>query len=132
MKSEKMIIALTLLFASSFAAASECVNEQGQDISNQPEVFQAMIAKAENCTQAADLARACAWGSSLDVATTAKAVTVCEAQLGKLEAPKKDLDLLASMRARCNAHFDKDGGTLAQSTTAFCHLSAVEFIVDLF
>ncbi|MBO9666196.1 MAG: hypothetical protein J7501_05230 [Bdellovibrio sp.] len=131
MKTIKTILIAGSLLISSFAMADQCVDKNGNDIYNTPDVFQELISKSENCYQAAKLAHACAYGSSMDNYTTALASTVCYNELKTLPAKKADLNLLKSMSARCQAHFDKDGGTMARSITAFCHLEAVEFIVKL-
>ncbi|WP_413287480.1 hypothetical protein [Bdellovibrio sp. HCB337] len=131
MKSLNAILVAGCLFASTFAMAAECVDKNGKDIYNQPDVFQELISKSANCYEAVQLAEACAYGASMDVYTTALASDVCMIELGKHSPKQEDLSLLDTMHARCNAHFDEDGGTLARSATAFCHLSAVQFVVNL-
>ncbi|QLY24261.1 hypothetical protein [Bdellovibrio sp. KM01] len=131
MNSMKALIAAMVLAAAPVAMARECTDAQGNDILSQPAVFQELISKAANCYEAKELAEACAWGSSLDVRTAANAYAVCEANLAKFNPPKADTDLLNTMEARCQAHFDAEGGTMARSATAYCHLSAISFIVNL-
>lgn len=131
MNSMKAIIAVLILAAAPMAMARECTDAQGNDISNQPEIFQELISKAANCYEAKELAQACAWGSSLDSTTAFNAYAVCEKDLAKFKAPKADTDLLKTMEERCQAHHDPNGGTMAISSTAYCHLSAISFIVNL-
>ncbi|MNK94425.1 hypothetical protein D3C87_1146270 [compost metagenome] len=131
MKMIQSLLSLMIFATTSMAMAVECVDAKVNDITNQPEVFQELISKKKNCYEAADLARACAWGSSLDVSTVATATTVCDDQMNKLAPEKEDLDLLTAMYNRCDAHHDENGGTLAQSATAYCVLSAIEFVVNL-
>lgn len=131
MKMIQCLLSLLIFATTSMAMAVECVDAKGNDITNQPEVFQELISKKKNCNEAAELARACAWGSSMDVSTVVTATTVCDDQLNKLAPQKADLDLLTAMYNRCEAHHDADGGTLAQSVTAYCSLSAIVFVVNL-
>ncbi|WP_413578135.1 hypothetical protein ACLVWU_06290 [Bdellovibrio sp. HCB290] len=131
MNTVKALIAVMVLAAAPTAMARECTDANGNDISNQPPVFQELISKSENCYQAVELAKACAWGSSLDVRTASLAYGVCETELATLKPAKVDTDLLATMNERCGAHHDPNGGTMARSFTAYCHLNAIDFIVSM-
>lgn len=127
---KKLLIAVTLLVGSvSFGA--ECVNEKGEDIFNQPEVFQAMIEKADSCYAAKNLAEACAYGSGLDVSTAGTAYGVCAAELQKNKPSKKLTDTLSSMNSMCNKKYANEDGSMYRSMNAFCQLSAVEWILNI-
>jgi hypothetical protein len=127
---KKLLIALTLLVGSvSFGA--ECVNEKGEDIFNQPEVFQAMIEKSESCYAAKSLAEACAYGSSLDVMTAGTAYAVCDKELQNNKPSKKLISTLNSMNKMCNDKYAKEDGTMYRSMNAFCRLTAVEWILGI-
>ncbi|WP_413587088.1 hypothetical protein [Bdellovibrio sp. HCB274] len=131
MNSLKALFAVMVLATATTTMAAECKDTKGNDIYNNPPVFQALISQAENCYQAAELAGACAWGSGLDVRTAGLAYAVCEADLAKRQPVKADTDLLTAMVERCGAHHDPDGGSMGRSFTAFCQLNAIEFIVKM-
>lgn len=127
---KKLLIALTLLVGSvSFGA--ECVNEKGEDIFNQPEVFQAMIEKADSCYAAKNLAEACAYGSGLDVSTAGAAYGVCATELQKNKPSKELTKTLSSMNTMCNKKYANEDGSMYRSMNAFCQLSAVEWILNI-
>lgn len=127
---KKLLIALTLLVGSvSFSA--ECVNEKGEDIFNQPEVFQALIEKADSCYAAKNLAEACAYGSSLDVMTAGTAYEVCDKELQSNKPSAQLTSTLNSMNTMCNDKYANEDGTLYRSMNAFCRLSAVEWILGI-
>ncbi|WP_413580990.1 hypothetical protein [Bdellovibrio sp. HCB288] len=131
MKAIRLLITLSALLITSMAMAKECVDAQGNDILNTPQVFRELIEKSNNCHSAVELAKACAWGSMVDVFTAGAAYEVCHTQLAKMNPDKADSALLVSMSERCDAHHNTDGGTMAKSTTAFCHMNAIEFVVKL-
>ncbi|MEK2690828.1 hypothetical protein [Bdellovibrio sp. GT3] len=131
MKAIRLLITLSALLITSMAMAKECVDAQGNDILNQPQAFRELIEKSNNCHEAVELARACAWGSMVDVYTAGAAYEVCHTQFSKMNPDKADSALLVSMSERCVAHHDNEGGTMAKSTTAFCHMNAIEFVVNL-
>ena len=109
----------------------ECTDSSGEDILNQPEVFQELISNAGSCYEAAGMARACAWGSSLDVSTAGLAADVCRNELATLSPEKQTTDLLESMTEACFDKYAEAQGTLAKSMSAFCRLDALSWIVDL-
>ena len=121
-------MAMTL---SSISFAAECVNEKGEDITSQPEVFQALIAKADSCYAAQNLAEACAYGSSLDVSTAGEAYQVCSAELAKNRPSKELSNTLKKMVSLCNKRYENEQGTMYRSFNAYCNLSAISWIVNL-
>ncbi len=121
-----------LVFALSTSAfAAECVNEKGEDIYNQPDVFQTLIQKSESCFQAKGLAEACAYGSSVDVSTAGYANGVCANELAKQRPSKKLQATLNAMNDLCNRKYENEDGTMYRSMNAFCRLSATEWILNL-
>lgn len=127
---KKLLIVLTLLVGSvSFSA--ECVNQKGEDIFNDPEQFQALIEKADSCYAAKNLAEACAYGSGLDVSTAGAAYEVCAVELEKNKPSKQLTETLSSMKSMCNEKYVNEDGSMYRSMNAFCHLSAVEWILGI-
>lgn len=124
-----LIALLTLTSTASFA--QDCVDADGNDILNKPEVFHDLIDKAESCYAATNLAEACAWGSSLDVTTAGKAFDVCTMELSNNNPSRKLTKLLTTMRETCTETYDKHEGTLYRSMNAYCHLSAINWINNL-
>ena len=127
----KTLLVLIAFAMSSSVFAADCVNEKGEDILNQPEVFQALIEKADSCWAAKSLAEACAWGSSLDVATAGAAYSVCQKDLDKNKPSKSLTQTLNKMNSMCNAKYSKMDGTLYRSMNSYCQLTAIGWIVDL-
>lgn len=119
------------LMTASLSFGAECVNEKGEDIYNQPEVFISLIEKAESCYAAQELASACAYGSSLDIQTAGAAYGVCEAELAKTNPSKELTDLLAGMKNKCNEKYADAQGTMYRSMNSFCHLSAIDWILGI-
>lgn len=122
------LIAMTLSFA---AGASQCVDSNGKDITAEPEVFQALIAKKASCYEAKELAEACAWGSGLDVSTAEAAYGVCSTELVKAKPSKANKTLLASMKNACTSKYKNQAGSMYRSMNAYCHLTSIGFIVNL-
>jgi hypothetical protein len=127
----KKLIVMCLLAVSSTAFSAECVNEKGEDIYNQPEVFQTLIENADSCYKAEQLASACAYGSSLDIMTAGSAYAVCEKELQQNKPSKKITATLNQMVAMCNAKYSKLDGTMYRSMNAFCNLSAIQWILGV-
>ena len=111
--------------------AADCLDSKGADISSQPEVFTSLIENAESCNEAVKMAEACAWGSSLDVFTAGTAYTVCDKELQKEKPTEVVSALLNSMMNTCNDKYENEEGTMYRSFNAYCHLSAVEWILDI-
>jgi hypothetical protein len=92
-----------------------------------PEKIQQAIAGAASCSQAADVAEACAWGSSIDVQFVATASETCAGSLSAMTAADKALrDKLGNA---CVTALSEEGGTLGQSMIAFCQLH-VDVVFD--
>ncbi|MCC2679802.1 MAG: hypothetical protein K0R29_2378 [Pseudobdellovibrio sp.] len=127
----KMLLIALMMTAGSITFGAECVNEKGEDIYNQPEVFLALIEKADSCYSAQQLASACAYGSSLDVQTAGTAYGVCEAELAKQNPSKKLTALLANMKSLCNKKYEDAQGTMYRSMNSFCHLSAIDWVLGI-
>lgn len=127
---KQLLIASTLLVGSvSFSA--ECVNEKGEDIFGQPEVFQALVEKADSCYAAKNLAEACAYGSGLDVSTAGAAYGVCATELEKNKPSKQLTETLSSMKSMCTEKYINEDGSMYRSMNAFCHLSAIDWILGI-
>jgi len=126
-----MLMIALIMTAGSLSFGAECVNEKGEDIYNQPEVFLALIEKADSCYSASQLASACAYGSSMDVQTAGTAYGVCATELEK-ENPSSELSgLLANMKSLCNKKYENAQGTMYRSMNSFCHLSAIEWVLGI-
>ncbi len=125
-----VVPALVLAFANS-SFAGECVDKKGKDITQTPEVFQQLISEAGSCYEASDLAKACAWGSSLDVSTAGAAYDVCHKELTTAKPSKELTDLLTKMTSLCGQKYRNEEGTLYRSMHAYCNLSALVWVVNL-
>ncbi len=119
------------LVSSQNGLAAECVDSNGQDIFTQPEVFFGIIEKSESCYQAVEMAEACAYGSSLDVATAGAAYGICEKELNAQNPAKELTVLLTTMQTTCSEKYDKEEGTMYRSMNAFCQLSALEWVLNI-
>lgn len=128
LKSSLLFVAL---FFSQLSLAGECVDENGNDIYNQPEVFSALIESSEYCFEAKQLAEACAYGSSLDSMTAGLAYSVCERELEAQGPSVELLDLLTKMQGLCSDKYEQMAGTMYISMNAFCYLSSVEWILNI-
>lgn len=128
-----MIKSLFILFFafSTSAFAGECVDKNGTDITNQPEVFQDLIEKSKTCYEAKALAEACAYGSSIDVTTAGLAYLVCEAELNSNKPAKKLTDMLTKMNSLCAQKYDNEQGSMYRSFKAYCSLSAIDWILGI-
>lgn len=122
---------VSVMMVSSQVFAAECVDNEGNDIMNQPEVFQALIEKSTYCYEAVQLAEACAWGSSLDVSTAGLANNVCTQELEQQKPSDDLLQLQVTMSQKCVEKYEKEDGTMYRSMEAYCHLSVVEWILSL-
>ena len=134
MKNLKLaLIALTSALVLSSAAFAEgtCVDAKGNDITNQPEVFQRLIEQSKSCYEAKQLAEACAWGSSLDVQTVGVAYGVCDKELKAQKPARSLLALESKMESICNKKYENEQGTMYRSMNAYCNLSALAWILDI-
>lgn len=126
-----LLALLASLAMTSNAFAAECVDAAGNDISHDAEQFHAVIEAKDNCYGAAEMARACGWGSSIDVLTVDIAYGICEKEL-QAEKPKaSDLALLKTMENRCMERYENEEGTMYRSFNAYCHLAALEWILSI-
>jgi len=91
------------------------------------EAIEAAIAGAEYCGQAADIAEACAWGSSIDVQFVAAASATCAPTL-----TEDDVLLRDRLHAGCAAAFADEGGTLGRSMVAYCGLQVAVVLDSLY
>lgn len=82
-----------------------------------------------SCYQASEVAKACAWGSSVDVGFVAAASEKCIKEVGAIS--KKDKRLLKTLNKRCNKTYASKQGTMFQSMNAFCQLDALTFVVNV-
>jgi hypothetical protein len=89
-------------------------------VESDPDKIEAAISKASSCGNAADLAGACAWGSSIDTQFAAAAGAVCAAETGELSAA--DAALHGQLTDACNALYTEGSGTLQLSVAAMCRL----------
>lgn len=113
------------LLAASHAAAKECpVKNAG------PEYLEtvAKLIDGKSCSEANNLALACALGASGDRVIVGAAITVCKKSFAK---HKEDTALFTKLVKRCAATYAKRDGTMAISEAAFCELSAATFFNQL-
>ncbi len=127
----KKMILVTVILLSQQLLAHECVDKEGFEIINKPDVFLDLIAKSEACHEAVQLAEACAWGSSMDVSTVSEAYGVCQNELYAQNPQTKLVEQLNNMNEMCRERYEKEQGTLYMSLRAYCSLSAIEWIVNL-
>lgn len=128
MKTLLVVISILLV---GFSASAECLNEKGEDILDQPEVFTALIQKAESCYQAKTLAEACSWGSTIDVYTVDAAYGVCDRELQQQKPSEKLTQLLTAMENTCAEKYQNQSGSMYLSMNAYCHLSAIEWVLNI-
>jgi hypothetical protein len=127
----KKFAVMFILILGNQAMADDCVDQNGNDILNQPDVFQALIEKSTSCSAAVQLAEACAWGSSMDVSTAGIAYGVCEKEFNAQKPTKALQKLLGTMKQACTAKYDKKAGTMYRSFNSYCHLSALEWVLNI-
>ncbi len=126
-----LLAVLALIAMSSTAFGRECTNANGEDILNNPDLFQAEIRVQQTCSDAADLARACAWGSSLDVGTVAAAEEVCYLEMAKQRGLTRTFfAMLERLEKDCDKKYESEDGTLYRSLHAYCRLDALEWLVN--
>lgn len=128
LKISSVVLGFSFVFSNSFAEVCEV---GGVDVSNDPVTFTKAISESSSCYLASKLAEACAWGSSLDVQTVSAAYGVCEGELNSYKPEKKLLGLLSTMKDVCNDKYLNMDGTLYRSMNSYCHLSAIQWVVDL-
>lgn len=125
------IVCIVALLVSQNLFANECVDANGNDISAQPEIFTELIKNEKSCYNASTMAEACAWGSSLDVMTAGAAYEVCETELQQQNPNPELLILMSLMQKACTQKYENQEGTMYRSINAYCHLSAIKWIVNI-
>jgi hypothetical protein len=85
-----------------------------------PDKIEGAIRAASSCSSAADIAGACAWGSSIDTQFAAAAGEVCSAETGELGSA--DAALHGQLIEACNALYTEGSGTLQLSVAAMCRV----------
>ncbi len=94
-----------------------------------PDKVEAAIKRAHSCGQAADIAKACAWGSTIDLQFVEAAAPVCSGSVSLSAADKALHDKLVDA---CTTKYEDLGGTLALSVTAFCGLDIDVVFANLY
>lgn len=89
--------------------------------------IEAAIAAAPSCGLAADVAEACAWGSSIDVQFSAIASEACSGSFADMT--EADAALHGSLIEACTALYADEEGTLYRAMTAHCQLQ-VDVVFD--
>lgn len=127
----KNLVLVAVLMVAQNVFAVECVDSSGKDIFTQPEVFIGLIENAGSCYEAKEIAESCARGSSMDANTVSVAYGVCEKQLLE-QSPSKGLTtLLDTMQNTCTKKYENKDGTMYISMNAFCHLSAIQWVLNI-
>lgn len=85
-----------------------------------PDKIESAIRQASSCGSAALIARACAWGSSIDTQFSAAASDVCGGETGELGTA--DAALHAQLMESCSALYTEGSGTLQLAVAAMCRL----------
>jgi len=128
---KSVILAFIIAFGGVAFADGGCVDANGVDIDNNPEAFIPLIAAQKSCYEAATLANACAWGSSMDVTTAGTAYDVCATELATYKPSKKTRFQLYTMRQQCVDKYSNIQGTMYMSMDAFCQLEAIQWIIGI-
>lgn len=127
----KSTLLFITVFFSQISFSAECTDANGQDIFNQPEVFTALIENSESCYQAAELAKACAWGSSMDSMTAGTAYNVCAVEFEAQNPSVRLQKLLGIMEGFCSDKYEQMDGSMYLSMNAFCYLSSIEWALGI-
>lgn len=98
-------------------------------VPSDPEKIESAIASASSCSSAADIASACAWGSSIDTQFAGAASELCAGETGELSTA--DAALHDQLIASCNALYTEGSGTLQLSVAAMCRLR-VDVVFNMF
>ncbi len=89
-------------------------------VASDPEKIESAISSASSCSSAADIAGACAWGSSIDTQFAGAASELCAGETGELSTA--DAALHDQLIASCNALYTEGSGTLQLSIAAMCRM----------
>ncbi|MFH1130241.1 MAG: hypothetical protein V1754_02835, partial [Pseudomonadota bacterium] len=99
------------------------------------EAILSAIANAANCSSAAGIAEACAWGSSIDVSFAGEAEEICQKGLDKLTPDENEntklREIYTYLEHRCFDLYADQKGTMYRSMLAFCRLGISEFFNSL-
>ena len=85
-----------------------------------PDKIEGAIRQAASCSSAANIAGACAWGSSIDTQFAAAASDLCSGETGELSTA--DAALHDQLIESCNALYTEGSGTLQLSVAAMCRV----------
>jgi hypothetical protein len=109
-----LLFSIVVLLSSSFAMADCPVDETDADAIDE------VIRTAGQCYEAAELARSCAWGSSIDVGFAGAAKEICDGSRPKL-SPKAQgtYDFLIG---ECRQKYVNEVGSMYLSANAYCAL----------
>lgn len=125
----KWITSIGLLFVSTQALAIECPATFGSD--DYYENVVAAIRSATSCRDGAELAAACALGSSFDPNITVVAERKCGLDFWqKLSAAEKTH--YNHLQTKCDNKYKDMQGTMYISANAFCKLRIAELYSDLY
>lgn len=118
---------LGLLVCAPAVAQDSCpVPEAGGD----PEKILAAINEASDCTSAADLARSCASGTSVDVGLTSAAIQRCEKDFARITRAERAM--YTQLSHRCEKKYAKERGTMYRSAASFCRLDVAATFSNVF
>jgi len=118
----KMILSLLALSLSISAMAVECPSTA--------EEVQTQIEQQTECYFAAQIARECAWGSSIDVQFVSSAAEKCMDFEPKMK--RSDKKIYNNLLTKCNKKYENQEGTLYRSMHAHCTLNVIELMHNLF
>ena len=109
---------------------SACIDSSGAELPFDIERITEEISKKKSCFQAVKLAENCAWGSLADIQKVSAAADICTNELNKNIPPKELTSLLTNMQNLCYQKYMKIDGTMYRSMSAYCYLSALEWVTD--
>ncbi|PIP95599.1 MAG: hypothetical protein COW00_00465 [Bdellovibrio sp. CG12_big_fil_rev_8_21_14_0_65_39_13] len=118
----KMILTVLAFSFSVAAMAVECPSSA--------EEVQTQIEQQTECYFAAQIARECAWGSSIDVQFVAAAAEKCMDFQPKMN--RSDKRMYKSLMNKCAKKYENEEGTLYRSMHAHCTLNVMELMHNLF
>lgn len=106
------------------------VNAMAVDCPSSAEEVQLQIEQQTECYFAAQIARECAWGSSIDVQFVAAATEKCMDFEPKMK--RSDKKMYKSLMNKCAKKYENEEGTLYRSMHAHCTLNVIELMHNLF
>jgi hypothetical protein len=118
----KLCLAVLGVLVSAPGLAQDACPVAGADA----ETLTAAITRAESCSEAADLARKCAAGTTLDVAMTSDVIQRCEKDFANIT--RSERAMYTQLTNRCEKKYAKEQGTMYRAAAAFCRMGvAVTF-----